>query len=158
VDEAKTRQTTKVFETLKSCLDKKECKYDEDTEKLTISAGFETDDIPARISIRVIPSIEIVHLVSPIPVKLSPDRIEEGCLAACAANDELYDGNFIVDTDDGSVLFTMSYIYNGCILGEELFSKMLSIALTMIDEYNDKFLLLQKGLLSAADFVEKPEA
>ncbi|GHU68438.1 hypothetical protein AGMMS49983_21080 [Clostridia bacterium] len=157
MDENKKKQAEKVYATLVNYFDGKGFSHTDEPEELVLRCTFKTDDLPADLRFKIIGELDLIHLLSTIPVQLSADRIEEGCLAACSASNDLFDGNFIVNSEDGSIVYKLSYYYTGSIIGEEMIDYMLDMGLAMIDRYNDRFLLLQKGLLSAAEFVAQDE-
>lgn len=69
-------------------------------------------------------------------------------------NDMLVDGSFDFDMAKGRVSFRLTASYIESILGKELFECMLMVSATTIDEYNDKFLMIAKGMISFDQFLE----
>ena len=79
----------------------------------------------------------------------------EGAIATCAASYGLADGSFDYDLSDGQITFRMTASFRESEIGEELLQYMVSCACVTVDEYNDKFLAIDKGLISIDDFINK---
>jgi hypothetical protein len=155
MEDKSVKQAEKLYETLVGFFEKNGYRHDDDPENFSLKCGFKTNDLPADLKIQLYPEIGIIHILSMLPFKLSKDKIEEGCKAACAVNNVLYDGNFIVGIESGAILFKLSSFYYGSIIGEDLIEKLITVSLGMIDRYNDKFLMLEKGVIDASEIVEK---
>ena len=105
------------------------------------------DDIPMRFFIYVNPDKQLITLHSPQPVTFPADKIDLACKAICAINYRLTDGDFQIDIRDGEVLFNMSNSYAGSLISTEVFDYMLGMSINIVDEFNDKLLMLSKGLI-----------
>lgn len=105
------------------------------------------DDIPMRFFIYVNPNNQLITLHSPISVTFPADKIDLGCKAVCAINYRLVDGDFQIDIRDGEVLFNMSNSYAGSLISKDVFNYILGMSINIVDEYNDKLLMLSKGLI-----------
>ena len=116
-------------------------------ERYMIKFNMGGDDIPMRFFIYVNPAHQIITLHSPQPVTFSADKIDEACKALCAINYRLSDGDFQIDIRDGEVLFNLSNCYAGSLISTEVFNYMLGMSINIVDEFNDKLLLLSKGLI-----------
>ena len=111
------------------------------------------DDIPMDIMIRIDEANQRVTLISKMPFKMSEDKRLEGSIATCCANFGLVDGHFDYNISDGEITFRMTSSYMECSFAEDRFSYMMDVSSNIIDEYNDKFLALNKGMLSIEDFI-----
>ncbi len=116
-------------------------------DRYMIKFNMSGDDIPMRYFIYVNPNHQIITLHSPMPVKFAPDMIDLGCKAVCMINYRLTDGDFQIDVRDGEVLFNMSNSYAGSLISNEVFSYMLGMSINIVDEFNDKLLMLSKGMI-----------
>lgn len=116
-------------------------------DRYMIRFNMSGDDIPMRFFIYVNPNHRIITLHSPQPVKFSADKIDAACKAICAINYRLTDGDFQIDIRDGEVLFNMSNSYAGSLISDEVFDYMLGMSINIVDEFNDKLLMLSKGLI-----------
>lgn len=116
-------------------------------DRFMIRFNMSGDDIPMRFFIYVNPAHQIITLHSPMPVTFPADKIDLACKAICAINYRLADGDFQIDFRDGEVLFNMSNCYAGSLISNEVFNYMLGMSINIVDEYNDKLLMLSKGLI-----------
>lgn len=116
-------------------------------DRFMIKFNMSGDDIPMRFFIYVNPAHQILTIHSPMPVTFSAEKIDEACKAICAINYRLVDGDFQIDIRDGEVLFNMSNSYAGSLISNDVFNYMLGMSINIVDEYNDKLLMLSKGLI-----------
>ena len=116
-------------------------------DRFMIKFNMSGDDIPMRFFIYVNPDKRLVTLHSPMPVTFPADKIDLACKAICAINYRLSDGDFQIDVRDGEVLFNLSNSYAGSLLAADVFDYMLGMSINIVDEFNDKLLMLSKGLI-----------
>lgn len=116
-------------------------------DRYMIKFNMSGDDIPMRFFIYVNPAHQIITLHSPMPVTFPADKIDVACKAICAINYRLTDGDFQIDVRDGEVIFNMSNCYAGSLISSEVFNYMLGMSINIVDEFNDKLLMLSKGLI-----------
>ncbi len=74
-------------------------------------------------------------------------------LAICIINDNLVDGNFDMDVTKGSLCYRMSLSFRESLISEEAFDFFIDYAVYVIDEFNDKLLMLAKGMLTPAQLL-----
>jgi hypothetical protein len=67
----------------------------------------------------------------------------------------LKDGSFDYDINDGEIRFRLTSSYRESILSKELFVYMIGVSIGTIDQYNDKFFMLSKGVMSIQQFIEQ---
>lgn len=116
-------------------------------DRFMIKFNMSGDDIPMRFFIYVNPAHQIITLHSPQPVTFPADKIDLACKAICAINYRLTDGDFQIDVRDGEVLFNMSNSYAGSLISNDVFNYMLGMSINIVDEFNDKLLMLSKGMI-----------
>ena len=138
-----------------SMMESDNLKYSKDDNELRIDTGFTTDDIDVRITFLVDAERELVRLFSGLPFKFGEDKRVEGAVATCVANHGMVDGAFDYDFSDGEILFKMADSYRGADFTEENARYLLKVALSTVDNYNDRFFALAKGIMTVADFVAK---
>lgn len=126
-------------------------RHDEDH---VITCTVKGEDIPMDILFAVRDDRQIVQLISPMPFTVPEDKRIDIALAITVINDMLVDGSFDFDMAKGRVSFRLTSSYIESILGKELFEYMLMVSATTIDEYNDKFLMIAKGMISFEQFLE----
>ncbi|MBO7762322.1 MAG: YbjN domain-containing protein [Clostridia bacterium] len=138
-----------------SMMESDNLKYSKDDNELRIDTGFTTDDIDVSITFFVDAERELVRLFSGLPFKFGEDKRVEGAVATCVANHGMVDGAFDYDFSDGEILFKMADSYRGADFTEENARYLLKVALSTVDNYNDRFFALAKGIMTVADFVAK---
>lgn len=149
----KLERAQKVYGTLCSTLDSHEWHYKKDEEKLSIDCGAQGEDLPMEITIKVDAERQLIMLLSHLPFVISEDKRLDVAIAVSAVNDRLVDGSFDYNIADGHMFFRMTSSFIESEIGNELFTYMLMVSCHTIDEYNDKFLMLGKGMMSIEDFI-----
>lgn len=99
----------------------------------------------------------IVILISIMPFKIPEDKKIEVMLAITYVNNRLIDGSFDFDIESGIIVFRLTASFIESILGKELFEYMLMVSASTIDNYNDKFMMISKGIMSFKQFLEGEE-
>ena len=149
----KLERAQKVYGTLCSTLDSHEWHYKKDEEKLSIDCGAQGEDLPMEITIKVDAERQLIMLLSHLPFVISEDKRLDVAIAVSAVNDRLVDGSFDYNIADGHMFFRMTSSFIESEIGNELFTYMLMVSCHTIDEYNDKFLMLGKGMMSIEDVI-----
>ena len=144
-----------VFTTLCAAMDHRNWKYSKDEEDLTAHFTVSGDDIPMQFILVIDAKRQLIRLMSPLPFKMSESKRIDGAIATCVASYGLADGSFDYDLSDGQIIFRMTASFRESLIGEELFNYMIDCSCVTVDEYNDKFLAIDKDLLSITDFIEK---
>lgn len=155
IDDNKMNLAKQVYQTLCDAIDNRGWKYGKDEEKLLVHFGVNGDDIPMNFILVVDAKRQLVRLMSPLSCKMSENKRMEGALATCAASYGMANGNFDYNLSTGEIVFRMTASFRGSVIGEGLFQYMISCACAMVDQYNDQFLAIDKGVLSIADFIAK---
>lgn len=152
VDE-KIGRAQKVYETLCATLDKQEWHYQKNDERLSIECGAQGEDLPMEITIKVDSERQLIMLLSHLPFVISEDKRLDVAIATSVVNNKLVDGSFDYNVADGHMFFRMTSSFIESDVGNELFVYMLMVSCHTIDEYNDKFLMLGKGMMSIENFI-----
>ncbi len=153
-DQKNIEQAKSTYATLCRALEKDDWRYRKDEEKLTITCGARGDDLPMEFVINVDEKRLVVLLMSPLSFAIPDDKRLDVAIAVSALNYALVDGSFDYDLASGKLFFRMTNSFRGSTLGEGVFTYMLYCAAHTIDKYNDKFLMLSKGLLSVEQFLD----
>ena len=146
------------FDTLVNMFETRNLKYDKNEEELIVRSGIKGDDLPIDFIVVVKPKNEVVQFLSKLPFNMPEDKIIDGAIAASAANYGLVDGSFDYNVMDGSIIFRLTSSYRDSILSEDLFEYMIMVSAATIDEYNDKFFMLAKGMIDIQKFIEDSQA
>jgi len=143
-----------VYETICKMFDDRGFRYERHDEDLVITSTVSGEDIPMDMLFIVRPERQIVQLLSPLPFKIPDEKTVDLALAVTHANDGLIDGSFDFDMAKGRIDFRLTSSYIESILGKELFEYMLMVSAHTVDEYNDKFMMIAKGMYSLEDFIK----
>lgn len=153
-DERKQKLAQNVYSNICSMFEEMDFNHKCDEENLVIRTTVRGDDIPMDIVIIVNPDAQTVSYFSPMPFKVPDNKISDMAIAVAVANNGLRNGSFDFDISDGKIIFRMTACYIDSILGKELYKMMLIVSSDTIDRYNDKFLMLSKGMVSLEQFIE----
>ncbi len=151
VNMVKAKET---YDLLCKMLDNKNWHYDKHDEDLLIKSSVKGDDFPIDFIMRVNPRNQLVSFLSWLPFKADESKRIDIALATCVANYGLADGSFDYNLADGSIMFRLTSSYRESIISEDLLEYMLIIASTTVDKYNDKFFMIQKGMMTIQQFIE----
>lgn len=152
-DENKITLAKNVYNTLCAAIERREWRFDKDEENLVVHFGVSGDDIPMQFIMVVDAERQLIRLLSPMAFKMSESKRMDGAIATCVASFGLADGSFDYDLADGTIVFRMTASFRESTIGEGLFQYMISCSCAVVDEYNDKFLAIDKGLMSITDFI-----
>lgn len=151
--EDKVVQARKVYETICQHLDRQNWHYNKNEEKLQISFKIAGDDLPVEIVMDVDAEREIVRAISILPFKMCEEKRIEGALAITAINYKLANGCFDYDLSDGFTVFRLASYYGGAEVSDALIQYMIGVTYATANEYNDKLLMLNKGMLKLEEFL-----
>ena len=151
----KHEQALAVFNGLCANLDAHEFPYQRHEDRLTIEGTARGNDFPMEINIEVDENRQLVILLSHQPLVVPEDKRLDMAVAASVVNNALIDGSFDFDLKSGHMFFRMTSCYIDSLVGDELFTYMIAVSLHTIDEYNDKFFMLAKGMMTLEQFLER---
>ena len=153
--EVNMTKAREVFGTLVSMLDERDWKYDKFEDELVIKSGIKGDDLPIEFIVVVNPKNEVVQFISKLPFNMPEDKRVDGAIAVCVANYGLVDGSFDYDISDGEIRYRLTSSYRESTLGKDLFEYMIMVAAGTVDNYNDKFFMIAKNMITIQQFIEQ---
>lgn len=157
-EEMNMQKAKQVYNTLIRMLDTRDWKYEKHEEDLLIKSGIKGDDLPIEFIVVVKPKNQVVQFLSRLPFNMPEDKRVDGALAVCVANYGLIDGSFDYDLSDGEITFRLTSSYRESTLGEDLFEYVIMCAAITVDNYNDKFFMISKGMMTVQQFIEQERA
>ena len=152
--EANMTKAREVYYSIISMLDNINWSYDRDDEKLVIKSGVKGDDLPVEFLVVVNAKNEVVQFLSQLPFNAPEDKRIDMAIAVNVVNWNLVDGSFDYNISDGKIIFRMTSSYRDSYLSEELFKYLIMVASSTVDNYNDKFFMITKGMMTIQQFVE----
>lgn len=148
-------RATDLFNRMCAYLKAKDWKFKIEEDDLLIHFVVSGDDIPMLFILRIDPARELLRLNSPLPFSFDEDKRVEGAIATCYVSDHLADGSFDYNIKDGSISFRMTASFKNSRIGEALIAYMIHCSTVTVDEYNDKFFALNKGIISIDQFIDE---
>ena len=109
--------------------------------------------MPIDMSFFVHPDREIVRMVSPMPYRVPKERRLDMAVALTFVNTRLINGCYDLDMQTGALRFRLCESYAGSEIGMEAFKYMIAITNMTEDDYNDKLIMLNKGIITLKRFV-----
>lgn len=150
----KRERAVSTFQTLCNMLDNNDWSYQKHEEDLVIVCGAQGEDLPMEIILRIDEDRQLISLLSEIPFTVNEDKRMEMAVAVSSVNNRLVDGSFDFDIASGDLYFRMTSSFVASDISEDVFKYMLYCSCMSIDEYNDKFLMLSKGMISIENFMK----
>ncbi len=158
MDEAKKACALKAYDAFCAYFKSKDWTYEEvekTDEKITLYLPMGGEDIPMKIFVVIDVNLQLVRIMSPMPFKFPEDKRVDGAIVTCIATSSIVNGAFDYDISDGSVAFRMTNVIRDSVLGEETINYIIGCTCVTVDEYNDKFLAVSKGMMSIEKFIEE---
>ena len=154
-NEKELRAANNAYETVCAGLDKMNWKYERHDNDRVVSFGVNGEDIPMQMIIVVDAERQLIRLLSKLPFAMEQERRVEGSIITNCVNYRLADGSFDFDLGDGSIVFRLAASYRASLIDPELIRYMCLVACSTIDKYNDRFMMVNKGLMSVSEFLDK---
>ena len=148
----------KVYNDLRTHLDSIGLKYTRHDDDKVISLGMNGDDLPMDMILAVREKQEVVQLLSPIPSKAPEDKRIDAAVAVNVANNGMIFGSFDYDVSDGEIRWRAVLPYRDGAITKDQVYYLVMVSATTIDKYNDKFLMLNKGMMTLQQFIESENA
>ncbi len=152
--QAEIARAKQEYDTLCKSLDEREWNYEKHEEDMVVTCGVSGDDIPMRLIIRIIPERQLAQVLSPLPFDIPEDKRVDVAMATTMINDKLANGSFDFDLSTGRTVFRLTNAFMGSTLSTEVYNYMIGVTATTVDEYNDKIMMLCKGMLDLSAFTE----
>ncbi len=153
--ERESRLARKVYNAMRNLLEKMGVRYLEHEEELVLTCTVRGEDIPMDLLIFIHEEQQLVRILSPMPFVVPEKKRVDMAVAVSTVNYGLVDGSFDYDISDGSLRFRLTSSFRESILGEELLKYLFMVTTFITDEYNDRFMLLAKGVITLEQFLEK---
>lgn len=152
-DENKLKQAQTVYNTLCKALDSKKWKYREHPEDMVVTFAYTGEDIPMEFVVFIDADRQLVRMLSRLPFKFPEDNRVDGAVATSYINYKLADGSFDYDYSTGELTFRLTATFIDSLISEDLLFYMVACSCYTVDKYNDKLLMVAKGMLSVDRFI-----
>jgi hypothetical protein len=147
-----------VFNTVCRVLDSKGLNYNADKEKLMVFLSARGEDLPINLFFRVDDDRNILTVHSILDTEVSRAKRVEFALAINVANLSLINGTFDFDIESGMIAYRMAHPYLNGTVSEKVVDYLTRCTFSTVDEYNDSFLMLNKGMMDIEKFIELEKA
>ncbi len=147
-------QAKKVYQTMLAALDGIKWNYTRHDDDLTVVFDYQGDDIPITALMAIDPMREVIRFIAPMAFKMDKDKVVDGAVAVAVANYGMVNGSFDYDISDGEIRFRLTTSYHDSTIGKDFYIDMMSTALHTTDNYNEKFMMLAKGMIDIDKFIE----
>ena len=154
-DEKNIKSAEIVYNTLCEVLDDRHWKYDVHPEDSVVHFIVGGEDIPMEFVVYIDAEKQLVRMMSQMPFAFSEAKRVEGAIATCQATFRLADGSFDYDFNTGRILFRLTSSFRGSLISKELLAYMIDCSCFTVDEFNDKFLMIDRGLLDVEDLFKR---
>ena len=144
-----------MFESLCTALDNRGWKYQRDDEKWAVHFGVNGDDLPMNFLILVSKEVPFLQLFSQLPFTVPEDKRVEMAVVVAVSNYGCTNGSFEFDLSDGKILYKLPQYFADSLIGDGCIQYMISLSCQMVDQYNDRFMALSKGIMTLTDFLKK---
>jgi hypothetical protein len=148
----------KVYNEICKILDGIDWTYTRHDDDLIISSGIKSEDLPIEFLIAVNDDRNLIQYISKLPFVMPEDKRVDGAVAVAVANYGMINGSFDYDIKDGEIRFRLTQSYIDGTPSAELIRYMIAVSSGMVDNYNDKFFMLAKNMISISDFIAKENA
>ena len=142
-----------VYDGLCTSLEKREWHYNKHEEDLVVTFGVNGEDIPMQFVFAVDAERQLLRVFSKLPFTVPEEKRMDLAIATCVASNGLADGSFDYDIAKGTIVFRLTASFRESKIGDGLFEYLIGCSCCTVDEYNDKFFALCKGIISIEDFV-----
>ena len=153
-ESSKYLAAAKVYHDFCKMMDDEEWTYEGNEEKLSIVCGAVGEDLPIELNIRMDVDRQLVLVLSRLPYNIPEEKRIDVAVAVSVINDTLVDGNVEFDLMEGRVFFRMTNRYMDSNLSSEVYKYLLYCASQTIDAFNDKLLMLSKGIIDVEQFIK----
>ena len=143
-----------VYEMFKKNLTDHEIKFETHDEDKVITLTVNGEDLPQPTIIRVDDDRQVIRVLSPLPYRMPEDKRIDAAVAVAVANYGLVNGSFDYDVRDGEIRYRVAQSYRGIDVSEEMVHYILAVVFKTTDDYNDRFFMLGKGMLTLEKFIE----
>ena len=144
-----------MFGSLCTALDNWGWKYRHNAEDLSVNFGVNGDDLPMDFVVAVSKEVPFLQLFSLLPFTVPEDKRVEMAVAVAVSNYGCTNGSFEFDLSDGKILYKLPQYFADSLIGDGCIQYVISLACQMVDQYNDRFMALSKGIMSLTDFLNK---
>lgn len=153
MDEVSKMNAMTVYKTVCGALDDRHWRYEEFPDDFVVRFRVVGEDIPMDFIIKVDEQRDLVRMLSSLPFAFGEKTRLDGAIALSQINYKLADGSFDYNYKTGEGAFRLTSSYRESLISKTVIAYMIDCACFTVDRYNDKLLMLDKGVISLEDFL-----
>ena len=157
-EEIKAARAKKAYSDLCTHLDAIGLKYTRHDDDKVITLTLRGDDLPIEMILAVRERQEVIQLLSYIRPKTPEDKCIDAAVAVNVANYGLIFGSFDYDISDGEICWRAVLPYRDAAITKDQVDYLVMVSAATIDKYNDRFLMLNKGMMTMEQFIASKDA
>ena len=157
-EEIKAARAKKANSDLCTHLDAIGLKYTRHDDDKVITLIMNGDDLPMEMILAVREKQEVIQLLSYIRPKTPEDKCIDAAVAVNVANYGLIFGSFDYDISDGEICWRAVLPYCDSAITKDQVNYLVMASAAAIDRYNDRFLMLNKGMMTLEQFIANKDA
>lgn len=153
MSEANMEMAKTVYESICVVLDSMNIKYKRVDDDLVLLISHRGEDMNHDLIFIVNAEKEVIQMYEKLPFGIDEDRVSDVARAICLVNNTLLLGGFNFNLND-SITYEITQLFSGSLIGEDTIRKMMLALVFTVEEYDDKFMALNKGYLKPEDFLK----
>lgn len=151
MEEQNLQQARVALDTVCAMFDDRDWRYEKDVENLEVRCKATGDDLPIDIRFKVDAKREVVMFLSSLNFNVPEEKRAELSVATNIINNAIVAGSFDYSYQNGTIAFRLVNSYCDSLISKEVYDYMLVVGCQTVDEYNDKLLMICKGVMSLED-------
>ncbi|MCL2332153.1 MAG: hypothetical protein FWC54_01530 [Actinomycetia bacterium] len=148
LDPAIKKEADQVFRAICDTLDADEINYNRFDADYHLDFYWLSDDLDIRIDVQMWPQSYQVSFASVMPYCLTGKNRAKIATALNEINKQFLLGFMLMDEQTGRVRYMVSQSYNGSMLGQGAYRKLLQCCFDAADEYNEKLFLYDRDMIT----------
>jgi hypothetical protein len=152
MDEKLLKEGEAVYKTVTDALDERGLNYETDKEHLSLNFTIGSDDLTIELLVIVIPDMQIISFLSPLPFSCAEENRSKMAVAINALNMKLPAGFFLFP-DIGSIKYCIAQHYYASIISKETIQEIIEGCFFIVDNYNEKIFFYEKDKIDLEELL-----
>ena len=149
-----TANAQAAYTQLCAAMDQQGWHYEKHAENLTITCSVKGDDLSMDVMVSIDTERQFVMVLSRLPFVADENKRLDMGVAISLVNEKLVAGSFDYHITKGETYFRMTSSIMDMEVSGEMFLYMINSSCMIIDAYNDKLMMLAKGMVSVQQFAQ----
>jgi len=154
MDELKLQNAKAAYAKLCESMEALEWNYTKNEDDFVVECSARGEDLPMDLVIRCDIDMQLIQIFSHLPFSVPEDKLLDFAVVISVINNKIVDGCFDYNITDGNLFFRMTNSFMENTLSFETIKYLVFCSCATIDSYNDKLLMVAKGMLTLEQFLE----